>query len=178
MKNRKVVGWIGLTVGIIMLLFGLYSIMNPSIALGSLVLAIAIIAAVWGVAEIIFYVQLEKRTGMGPPIALVSGIFSIVAGVFLMFNTGAGKVAVTVLFPIWFIAKCISGLANLSFTRFIAGTATYWLSLIVNMLGLFFGIVLLFNPFASFVGAGIVVATYIFIWGISNIVTGIQLITG
>ncbi len=177
MKNKKVVGVIVLILGILMIVFGVYGVARPSAALETLVVAFGIIAILSGIVEIVFYARIEKRTGMGPALSIIAGILSIIAGILLVCNIAAGTLVVTILFPIWFLSRCISGLANLSLTRMISGTAAYWLSLIVNILGLFLGIMLIFNPMISYLSAGTIAALYLVIIGISNMTVGITLMS-
>ena len=54
---------------------------------------------------------------MGPAISLVTGILSVMSGVMLLVYPGAGALVLTLLFPIWFIAHCISRLSHLHHIR-------------------------------------------------------------
>lgn len=177
MKKTKTMGWIQLVLGVLMIVLGFYTFTRPDIALGGMVILYGLMAVFGGIADIVFYVQLEKRTGFGPSTSLVSGILSILAGILILCNISAGKWAFTILFPVWFIIRCISGLGNLGLTRLFGGDGIYWLSVISNILGLFLGMVLLFSPYASFVTSGIVVAVYLVILGISHTVIGAKLIS-
>ena len=53
------------------------------------------------------------------------------------------------LFPLWFIAHCISRLTHLGIIRMMAGSFYYTFSLVVNILGLVLGILMLFQPFIA-----------------------------
>ena len=57
--------------------------------------------------------------------------------------------AVTILFPIWFIAHCISRLMNLNHVRYIAGNGMYYVLLIINIIGLILGCMMLLSPLFS-----------------------------
>ena len=101
------------------------------------------IALITGIADIVFYAKMERRTGFGPVVSLVTGILSVIAGILILFNLSAGAWLVATLFPIWFLAHCISRLAQLPFTRMTSGSAAFWFSLVLNILGLVLGVLLL-----------------------------------
>ncbi len=115
MKNKRAVGWIELILGILLIILAIYSFISPATALTGFTLLYGILALITGVVDIVFYVQLERHTGFGPVLSLVSGILSILAGILIVFNLSAGTWVLVILFPIWFIAHCISRLTHLPF---------------------------------------------------------------
>lgn len=102
MKNRSALGWGELIIGIILIILGVFTFARPSSALTGIVFVYGILAVITGIADIVFYVKMEQHTGFGPAVSLVTGILSIIAGILLLFNPGAGKWAMVVLFPLWF----------------------------------------------------------------------------
>ena len=92
-----------------------------------------------GISDLIFYVRTERYTGFGPAVSLISGIFSIMAGVMLLVYPGAGRWVMVLLLPLWFIAHCVSRLSHLNFIRVTAGEIYYWFALIVNIIGIILG---------------------------------------
>ncbi len=109
--------WLELVVGILMILLGIYSLVSPSGMLTGITVVYGVFAVLTGIADIAFYVKMERRMGFGPSVALVTGILSLLAGILLLRNIGAGRWAMTLLFPLWFIAHCISRLSHLSLIR-------------------------------------------------------------
>lgn len=170
MKKRSMFGWLEFILGILFIILGIYTFTNPTAALGGFVIVYGIVAIVTGIADIVFYVRLEKRTGFGPVTSLVGGIISILIGILLLFNVGAGIIAISILFPFWFIIHCIARLANLGAIKLLAGKAQFYLALFVNILGLVLGLLLLFNPFASSVALSYIIAVYLLVSGVSSIV--------
>mgnify|MGYP001002077538 CR=1 FL=1 len=162
-----------LILGIIFVALGIFTFINPNTALGGFVIVYGIVAILGGIANIIFYVQLEKRTGFGPVSSLVGGIFSILLGVLLLFNVNIGKVTFIIIFPIWFIIHCISRLFNLSYVKYFGGKALFYFSLIINIIGLLLGFVLLFNPFASALTLVYLIGIFLIVSGIGSIVISI-----
>lgn len=170
MKQKSNFGWLELILGILLIAFGIFALANPTSALGGMVILYGILAIITGIADIALYVKLERRTGFGPVISLITGILSVLAGILILIYPGAGQWAIAILFPIWFIAHSISRLANAGFTRLVAGTAHYIFTLIINILGIILGVMLFFNPVASMLSVAYLVGIYLIIVGIGSIV--------
>ena len=82
-----------------------------------------------------------------------------------MVHQGAGRWAIGLFFPLWFIAHCISRLAGLNAVSFFAGRAAYWFTLILNILGLILGAMMLFDPWVSLLSLQYIVAFYLVLLG-------------
>lgn len=128
-----------------------------------------IIAVVTGVSDIAFYIKMERRTGFGPAVSLVTGILQLLAGVLLVLHPGAGTMLISIMFPLWFIAHCISKLSHLDVIRFRTGTANYYLTMVLNVIGLALGFIMLFNPVLSVNTVGFVMAFYLVVLGIDSL---------
>lgn len=178
MRHQKVLGWCELIVGVLLTILGVYTFVNPSPALTGVVIVYGVFAVITGIADIIYYVQLEKRTGFGPAASLVGGILGIIAGILLLLNIWAASLALMILFPIWFIAHCIARLAHLPYIRMISGTAYYYFTMVFNILGLIVGILMIFNPFITFVSAAYLIGVYLLLLGIDSIVFAVTLLNG
>lgn len=120
-KNKTFLGWSELIVGILLIILSMYTFSTPSTTLTGVTVAYGILAIITGIADIVFYVKLEKRTGFGPVVALLGGILSIIMGILILCNIAAGTLLLVVLFPIWFIAHCVAHLAHLPFIQLTAG---------------------------------------------------------
>lgn len=166
MKNRSVFGWLELAIGILLIGLGVYSFFEPMDILMSLVFLYGLAALATGIGDIVFYCRMDRHLGFGPTLSLVSGILSVMTGFVLAIHPSAGSWAVVLLFPLWFIAHCISRLARLPLARFIAGRGYYVFSLIVNILGLLLGFAMLFSPQLSLTSLNIVMAVYLLLLGI------------
>ncbi len=174
MKNRSALGWGELIVGIALIILGAVTFVRPSGALTGIVFVYGILAIVTGISDIVLYVQMEKRTGFGPSLSLVTGILSILAGVFLLLNIDAGKWVLVVLFPLWFITHCIARLTHLPEIRLTSGTGYYYFTLIVNIIGLVLGFVMVFNPMLSFFSVSYVIGFYLILMGIDYLVQAVS----
>lgn len=75
MKSRSAFGWGELIIGIILMVLGFFTFARPSSALTGIVFVYGILAVITGIADSVFYVKMERHTGFGPAISLVTGIF-------------------------------------------------------------------------------------------------------
>ena len=172
-KSRRL-GVIELIVSILLVVLGVYTLSSPGAALESAVIIYGILAVVMGVFDIVVYVRLERRTGFAPVISLVTGIISLLAGAMILLEPVAGVLALSWLFPIWFICHCISRLMNLGLTRLAAGRAFYYLALVLNILGLIVGIVMCFSPLFSVLTLAYMVGFYLILLGIDGSVMAVS----
>ena len=85
----------------------------------------------------------------------------------------------TVLFPIWFIAHCISRLMSLNTICFISGAFTYYFTLVMNIIGLVLGVMMLVNPWLSFISIEYIISFYLILLGIDcTIIAAAQIGSG
>ncbi len=176
MRNRKLLGWGELILGVLLILLGIYTFANPATAVTGVTVIYGVFALVTGILDIVYYVKLEQRTGFGPVFSLVGGILSIIAGILILFNLSVGTWVLVVLFPIWFIAHCIARLAHLPFIRLSAGNGYYYFTLVVNILGLLLGLLMIFNPVLSFISVGYLIGMYLLFLGIDSLVFALTLL--
>ena len=157
MRQRSSYGWLELIIGILLSALGIYSFFRPVDYLTTLIVVYGVAAFVTGIADIVFYCKMERHIG-------------VMAGLVLMVHPGAGRWAIGLFFPLWFIAHCISRLTHLSVVRFIAGTAFYVIELIVNILGILLGISMLLTPQVTFLSMNLVIGFYLLLLGIDCII--------
>lgn len=166
-------GWGEFVTGLLLVLLGIFTLVSPESLFTGMVVIYGIIAAVIGVCDIVLYVRLERFTGFGPMMSLISGILSVMCGVMLIANPNVGKWAVMVMLPVWFIAHCISGLAHIGAVRMMTNDACYYFSLILNILGLVLGVFMMFSPALSFLtvrAVAYIAAVYLIVFGVESIV--------
>lgn len=171
--KRSTLGWVEIILGILMIVLGIYTLINPvEETIIAIVIAYAIVAIISGIADFVIYFRLERRGGFGSALMILSGILNIIVGILLFVNPDAGAWTLSILFPIWFIFRCIARLANLDFVKAFGSRFEYWVSLIANILGIVFGAIILFNPFASLLSIVYFVAFYLLVEGFSSLVGG------
>ena len=89
MRCRSKFGWMELMIGILLIVLGIFTFLRPGSVLTGAVLVYGVFALITGIADIVFYVKMERHTGFGPVVALVSGILSVIAGLLVMVYPGA-----------------------------------------------------------------------------------------
>ena len=172
MRRRSGYGWFELIIGIMLVVLGIFPFIRPGSTLPGIVRLYGLVAVITGISDLIFYVRTERYTGFGPAVSLISGIFSIMAGVMLLVYPGAGRWVMVLLLPLWFIAHCVSRLSHLNFIRVTAGEIYYWFALIVNIIGIILGIMMIVRPMLSLFSAGFLIGTYLILLGVDSIMVG------
>lgn len=171
MKTHNKFRWIDLIFGIATLLLSLYTLINPLSAIREIVLIIGFVALIGGVSNILAAIQTPLEFSSVRIISIVASGINILVALLILFNVGAGAYLFSLLLPIWFIMHCISRLANMEFLRVYGRKSLYWSTLLLNILGIVFAIMLLFNPVASILFIEFLTGIYLLLIGISSIVT-------
>lgn len=174
MRRHSGFGWLELAVGILLVALGILVFLYPDAVLNTMIIGYGLAALVTGISDLILFIQLERYTGFGPILALISGIFSVMAGAVLMLRPRAGVLVLTVLFPIWFVAHCISRLARLGDIRFIAGEGTYRFTLVVHTIGLILGLLMFLSPVFTLTTIRYLASIYLILLGIDGIVLALS----
>ena len=173
MRRRSVFGWLELVIGIALVLLGLWALADPVMALKGMAFVYGIAAVVMGVADILLYIQVERYTGLGPVIALIAGILSVMSGIMLLLYPGAGVMALALLFPIWFIAHCISRLTQVNHIRLVSGDGMYYVTLVIHIIGLVLGILMFFSPVLTLTYIRLFASAYLILLGVDSILTAV-----
>ena len=169
MKSRSSFGWLELIIGILLILLGVFTIVKPGIALTGLVVVYGIMALIMGIADIVLYVRVERYTGFGPMVSLISGILSVMTAIMLLVYPNSGKWVLSLLFPILFIAHCISRLSQLNTIRITAGNGMYYFTMVVNIIGVVLGFIMIINPLFSMLSVSYIVSIYLILLGVDSL---------
>lgn len=174
MRSRSGFGWLALVTGILLVVLGVWSFVDFDLALTGMVYAYGAAAIIMGVMDIMLYIQVDRYIGFGPILSLVAGITSVMSGVMLLAYPKVGVLALTLLFPLWFIAHCISRLSRLTPIRLTAGDTIYYLLLVINVIGLSLGILMLLSPLFTLSTIRFLAGGYLVLLGVDSIVMAIS----
>ena len=174
MRRRSGFAWLELVVGVLLIALGIWAFLEPDRALADMAVAFGVAAVAMGVADILLYIQVERFVGLGPVLSLISGIMSVMSGMMLLAYPRAGALALSLLFPVWFIAHCISRLTHLSHIRFIAGRGMYTFTLVIHLVGLILGFLMLLTPFFTPNILRVFACVYLILLGIDGVVTAVS----
>lgn len=178
MRRTTWQNWLELILGILLIAGGIYTLLHPGTALVGAAILYGMLAVITGISDIVFYVKLERRTGFAPVTALVTGILGLVAGLLLVFRPVAGAWALVWMFPVWFIAHCVSRLCRLQVLRIATGDFCYYFSLILNVIGLLLGIFMLFDPLLTASAIPCIIGCYLILLGLDAVVLALSALRG
>lgn len=171
MRQQKDINWMELIIGVVCILIGIYTFARPHQALNGFAVAYGILAIIMGIADIAFYVHMERHTGFGPVVEMITGILNIFIGFFLIVYSDVSVLAASIFFPIWIIAHSIGRLMNVNIVKFFGSRAQYYSTLIINIIGLVLGLLALFNPFISVFSVAFLIAVYLIVSGAGSLIS-------
>lgn len=174
MRRRTGFGWLELAIGTVLIVLGVLTFIQPDLAMTGLVFAYGAAAVSMGVADIILYIEVERYTGFGPILSLIAGILSVMSGIMLIVYPRTGVLVLTVLFPIWFIAHCISRLTQLNHVRFVAGSGVYLFALVINIIGLILGFLMILRPLFALATLRYFAGLYLILLGVDAVVMAVS----
>ena len=174
MTKRSGFGLLELLIGIALVALGIWMFAQPGLVMTGVALAYGIAAVVMGVVDIVLFVKVERYSGFGPILSLISGVISVMSGVMLIVYPRAGALVLTLLFPIWFIAHCISRLAHTHYIRFVAGDGIYYSILVINIIGLILGFMMLLSPLFTLTVIQYFACIYLVLLGLDSILIAVS----
>ena len=117
---------------------------------------------------------MRKRSAFGW-MELIVGIVLVILGIFVITRTDAALTGVVMLYGlIAAITHCISRLSHLHMIRIAVGSFYYYVTLIVNILGLVLGCVMIIWPGISLFAVGVLIGGYLILAGIDSIVMAVS----
>ena len=170
MKRRSGFGWLEMITGFLLIMLGILTFCRPGSVFTAFVILYGLIAIFTGVIDLVFYARMERYMGIGSVISLVTGVLSIMVGFLLLIYPGTGQWAVTILFPLWFLAHCVSRLFNLPLIRLRAGDGYYYFVLAVNIVGIILAFLMMMHPLITYLSVNFIMGIYLILTGIDSIV--------
>ena len=150
--------------GILFIFASLIAFADPSSNLVAVATTLGFMAIVKGFLEIFMRNNISVYTGNKSTGLLVLGIIDILVGVYLLFNLQATVLALPYVFAIWFIVDAILMLINADYAKLIS-QEYYYFTILMNILKIFLGVALLFNPLASALTISFLVGFYFMLAG-------------
>ena len=170
MKTRSTFGWADLLFGIASILLGIYILFNPVSAIRTIVFIIGGVALIGGVSNTFFGFRVQQNHRLGRTVSITASVLNIFIALLILFNVGAGAYLLSIFLPVWFIAHCVSRLANLDAFRIYGRKSLYWSALILNVLGIALATLLLLNPSVLILSIEFLTGSYLVLMGISSII--------
>lgn len=167
-KENRGFNWAALISGVLMIIAGLFLIRHPGKALHAFVLLFAIVSIVQGFVWLTFYSRFHYYVPVSW-LSIVSGVLDIIVGVLFLYSYDAGGLTIAYLFAFWFLFDSISGITFSWHLRDLS-SFYFWINIILNILGLLIAISLMFNPALSALTLIWLVAFWLLIFGVAEIV--------
>lgn len=161
-----------LITGILMVILGIISLVEPMDFLSGMIYVYGIIAVITGIVDIVFGIRATSAPVPGSIVALVTGTVSLMAGTMLIISPGMGQWIIAFLFPIWFIAHCISGLCHAGLIRAVSGNGVYTATVVLNALGLILAVLMACSPKYALTSAAVLIGLFLIILGIQSVIIG------
>lgn len=166
MEEKKKFQWGSFILGLVFIWASLAAFRNPAGDLIAIVVVFGITALVAGIVNLVARSKWKQATGSKSSMLMVMAVIDIIIGLILLFNIGAGVIALPFVFAIWFILDSIQGLLMLDTVKAI-NKGYYWFSLIINILGIIIGFLLFFDPITSALTLAFLVGFYFLMAGIA-----------
>ena len=143
-KNRIKNWWIPLIVGIIFILTGIYTLLNPDVSYITLSLIFSISFLFSGISEIIFSISNRKEMDNWGWV-LAYGILSTVIGGVLINHPLISLEVFSIYVSFLILFRAMSGI-SFSFELKELGVDSWWISLLISVILLFFAITAMIFP--------------------------------
>jgi uncharacterized membrane protein HdeD (DUF308 family) len=163
----RAVWWLVLLRGILAILFGLFALFAPGVALLALVFVFGAYAILDGITAIVVGVRHRKEEPHWGWY-VVQGVVSLIAGIVAFVWPGVTVLAILLVIAIWSIVNGVVQIVE-SFAMRRRGSSTWGWMLAGGIVSVLFGIVLLAQP-----GAGLI--TLLWLVGAFSIVFGVVLV--
>ncbi len=168
--------WMIAIKGLLLLLFGLYSVTKPGAAIMTLVTYSGIISLMSGVFLLIAGLTNSKRKGSGWTIA--EGIFDILFGIIVLTYPFGSSMAAATIFSVflgfWALFGGVTLIGNAFRYRKVKGSK-WGLILLGGILTVISGWAIITNPFANMVALTVIIGIFAIIFGIVTIVWAFEL---
>lgn len=169
MENQSF-DWGAFILGVISIIVALIAFANPIYSVVSLVIVVGIAAIIKGVFELFVRPKSARGQSTNRWVFIIIGIIDLIIGFILLFNIGAGVIALPLVFSIWFIIDSIGILFSAASLRNRSNPG-FWISIVLGIIGIVLGVMMLFNPVTAMFTVAFLVGIYFLLAGISGIVS-------
>ncbi len=155
--------------GVLSIWASLIAFRDPVSSLTSIVVLVSIVLTLKGIVLLVNLNETKGFFGNTKTNNIILGMIYLIVGIGLALHIWQGLLLLPYVFAIWFIVNSIFYLFNSSYLKEIS-KPRYIFSLIINIIGVFIGISLLFDPISSAITASFLLGFYFLVLGIEEIV--------
>lgn len=161
-KGNQGIKWSSLIMGVLLLMLAVVIFTFPIENFYAITWLIGLFVLINGVIQIVYRRKAKALVGGNQNWILFMGIVDILFGLIVIFNVGASSAFFIYMFAFWFIFSSIAGLFTFS-----GSGSLKLISVIFNLLGIVFGVILLFNPLMGIVFISTMIAIAFVLFSVS-----------
>lgn len=159
--------------GVLAILFGIIALAWPDKTAAVVIWVIGIFAVVDGIVEIVEGIR-RRGTGSGTALLVTMGVLSLAVGVVLLVWPGKTAIVLTWIVGFWAVVYGLFQTVASLDLRKVAGSGWGW-GVVAGLLGIVFGLLVLFNVNAGLVSIVWLLALFAIVWGVMLIAFGVQI---
>lgn len=167
-RENRGFDWGAFIAGVLMVIASFLLIRHPGKSLHAFVLIFGILSILQGLVWLAGYSRFRYFFDRSW-VTLISGVLDIVVGILFLCSYDIGGLTIAYLFAIWFFVDSVVGIA-FSWHLKDFSNGYFIFSLIMNILSLIIAIVLIFNPVLAALSLIWLVAFWLMVFGINEIV--------
>ncbi|MBD5431424.1 MAG: hypothetical protein HDR41_02980 [Lactobacillus sp.] len=161
--------WGAFVAGILMVIASFLIMRHPAKGLQAFVLVFGIVSILQGIVWLAGYSRFRDFF-QHSWVAIISGILDIIIGILFLCSYDIGGIVIAYLFAIWFFVDSVVGIAFSGRLKMISN-GYFIFNLIMNILSLIIAIFLIFNPIIAALSLVWLVAFWLLVFGINEIIT-------
>ncbi len=159
--------------GVLAILFGIVALAWPDKTAAVIIWVIGIFAVVDGIVEIVEGIR-RRGTGSGTALLVTMGVLSLTVGVVLLVWPGKTAIVLTWIVGFWAVVYGLFQTVASLDLRKVPGSGWGW-GVVSGLLGIVFGLLVLFNVNAGLVSIVWLLALFAIVWGVMLIAFGVQI---
>jgi uncharacterized membrane protein HdeD (DUF308 family) len=159
--------------GVLAIILGIVAIAWPDITAAAIIWVIGIFAVVDGIVEIVEGIR-RRGTGNGTAVLVTMGVLSLAVGILLLVWPGKTAIVLTWIVGFWAVVYGLFQTVASLELRKVPGSGWGW-GVFAGLLGLVFGLLVLFNVNAGLVSIVWILAVFAILWGVMLIAFGFQI---
>lgn len=167
-RDNRGFDWGAFIAGVLMVVVAFLLLRHPAKGLHAFVLIFGILSILQGLVWLAGYSRFRAFFARSW-VALISGILDIIVGILFLCSYDIGGLTIAYLFAIWFFVDSAVGIAFSWHLRDFS-TEYFIFNLVLNILSLVIAIFLIFNPLFAALSLVWLVAFWLLVFGINEIV--------
>ena len=167
--NQDRIKWSSLIIGIIFLAIAVIVFSFPVKNFAAITWAIGVMSIITGFLEIVYRRVNKALLGISHNVTIAMGVMNIIFGLIVIFNAQLTSILFVYCFAFWFIFNGVMSIVIAS-PREHTNRGLRIFSIVLNIFGVLFGVLLLFNPLIGVLLISVTIALTFVMFGIFNVI--------